>query len=282
MSKSTKPHFAQDATPVIIAGAPRSGTTFLTTLLNSHPQVMITNELRFWSFANDIRRRTREPSELLPEHPLREPLRDFMLKAYAKQFQNFYKNHVNIDNLGCSSNGGDSVDPIIRAYGDKNPGYADTHSPDCLNFISKSLPRAKFLHVVRDPRSCVASYLRIPVYSNEIDRCINVWKRHTESMLMLEDKLGPERVLRFRYEDLVKEGSENVFKMIEKHINVDAAQEPLTFLKRERNSPTPYRAPTTPNDKLGRTTFKDRLTAEQIRQINDACGHLIDLEHPGS
>jgi hypothetical protein len=264
------------ATPVIIAGAPRSGTTLLTAALNSHPQVLITNELRAWNVFNDIRRRTKTPSEILPKHPLRDPFRKALMHALVQTFRDFYTTQVTKERLGCPAETGDSVAREIRAYGDKNPGYADTHSPDCLPFIAHWLPDAKFIHIHRDPRSCVASYKAIPVYSNEISRCIDTWRRHASSMAALRDTLGPERVLEFAYEEFVGPKGGALFERIEDHIGVEHAREPQAFLTRERTAPIPYRSPTTPHERLGRTTYRDRLKPKEIAEIETACAELME------
>lgn len=266
---------APDATPVFIAGAPRSGTTLLSAALNSHPQVLITNELRPFMLFNDVRYRTRVPNELMPRHPLRDQFRDGLHKAQADYVRRFYAETVTKDTLGCPAEAGPSVRRVIKAFGDKNPGYADTHSPDCLIFIAESMPDARFIHIHRDPRACVASYKSIDVYSNELDRCINIWLRHTSSMFGLGKKIGGERVLHIRYEDFVTERGDGMFRDIERHIGVDEAKEPVMFLRRERNNHIPYRSPTTPHDQLGRPAWKHRLTQDEIDKILEACGEYF-------
>ena len=268
--------YAEHATPVIIAGAPRSGTTFLTTSLNSHPQIVITNELRAWTVFNDVRRRTNKPNQLLPKHPARDLFRDALLENFADFFRNFYASSIDKTNVGCPTKQGDSVEPMIRAYGDKNPGYADANSQGCLDFIAEALPDARFLHIHRDPRSCVASYRDIEVYSDEIERRVDTWNRHAGTMAALRDRLGPERVLEFAYESYVTEEGDQLFRMIEDHLGVDHASEPLSFLARERAEPIPYRSPTTPKERLGRATFNERLDREEIARVEHACAALME------
>ena len=265
-----------DATPVIIAGAPRSGTTFLTTALNTHPQVMITNELRAWIVFNDLRRRTEQPSEALPEHPMRAQFREALMRDCRNTFVNFYTNEVTRDTLGCPAPhyAAPSVKPVIKAFGDKNPSYADTHSKGCLDFIARSMKNAKFIHIHRDPRSCAASYKDVPIYANTADRWINIWTRHTQSMVKLHNSLGPDRVLQFAYEDFVTEKGETIFRRIEEFIGVDPAEEPIEFLRRERELPTPYRSPTTKTEELGRSTWRERLSEIEIAQIERDCATL--------
>lgn len=269
------------ATPVIIAGAPRSGTTFLTTALNSHPQVMITNELRAWIVFNDLRNRTKNLNEALPEHPMRDEFRKALLQNCRETFINFYRNKITRDTLGCPAPAYErpSVEPIIKAFGDKNPSYADTHSEGCLDFIANSMKNCKFIHIHRDPRSCAASYKEVPIYAKEVDRWINIWKRHTQSMVDIHERLGDERVLQFAYEDFVTEKGDAIFQRIEAFIGVDHAEEPFEFLRRERTAPTPYRTPATPAKYLGKTTYRDRLSPSEVSRIDEQCSALEDLLH---
>ena len=40
--------------PVIVFGAPRSGTTYLAEILNQHPEVAISNEIRLMVWAHNV------------------------------------------------------------------------------------------------------------------------------------------------------------------------------------------------------------------------------------
>jgi len=259
-------------TPLIIAGAPRSGTTFFTTALNAHPQVRVSNELRLWSLFNDIRRRTEAPSELLPEHPLRDRFRTQLLEQFATLFRDFYETQADEALLGCPSASDGSP---LKVIGDKNPGYADSHSKGCLEFIAEALPNAKFIHVHRDPRSCVASYNRIENFSFEIERGARIWGRHVSNMLAFEKALGPERVIRVRYEDWVTPQSSAIMRGIERFLSLPRTEHVEAFLARERETPTPYRAPATATEKLGRTTFSEVFERDQILRIEEACAEWM-------
>ncbi len=258
--------------PLIIAGAPRSGTTFFTTALNAHPQVRVSNELRLWSAFNDLRRRTETPNESLPEHPLRAAFRARMLESLAELFRNFYENEAGDDQMGCP---GFSDGSPLRVIGDKNPAYADSHNPRCLEFIAEMLPDAKFIHVHRDPRSCVASYNRIENFAFEVERGAKIWNRHVGNMLAFEEAAGAGRVMRVRYEDWVTPQSSAIMRQIEAFLDLPRTDHVETFLARERETPTPYRSPATATEKLGRTTFSEVFQSEQIRIIEGATAELM-------
>ena len=263
--------FSKNACPVIMAGAPRSGTTFLTTSLNVHPQVVITNELRAWSAFGDLQRRTDKPNQILPEHPLRDDFKSFMEEGFGSVFKNFYKSLNYNSEIGCARSTKRSKLNEIRAFGDKNPGYADANQPGCLDLIVRAMPDVKFLHIHRDPRSCVASYVQTDVYSNDLDKCIDIWLRHISSMALLRDKLGSDRVLDISYEQYVTRAGEALFRRIESFLSLDKADEPISFLERERREPIPYRSPVTPLKDLGKTTFESILSKGEIEKIEEKC-----------
>lgn len=68
--------------PIVILGAPRSGTTLLSQLLKHHPQLYLANEPRIlWKYGNDAR------SDLLrPEHAT-PAVRDEIRKRFAARVQ---------------------------------------------------------------------------------------------------------------------------------------------------------------------------------------------------
>jgi hypothetical protein len=263
--------FFDSACPVIIAGAPRSGTTFLTTTLNMHPQILITNELRAWSAFGDFQRRTSQPNQILPEHPLRDEFKSFMEAGFGNIFREFYRTLNYEADVGCARPSKHSKSNVIRAFGDKNPGYADANQPGCLDLIVRSMPDVKFIHIHRDPRSCVASYMQTAVYSSELERCIDIWLRHVMSMANLRDKLGSDRVLDISYEQFVTRAGEALFRRMESFLSLDQAASPIEFLERERKAPIPYRSPVTPLELLGQTNYTDNLNAREIEAIESRC-----------
>lgn len=273
---SDLPEFHDDARPLIVTGAPRSGTTFLTVAMNQHPQILLTNELRPWTFINHVRLRSKQPSELLPEHPLRDRFQGLLMGNLYRFVDRFYRTKIPRSELFAGNTEKASVPPVIRAYGDKNPSYADPKEVWCAEMIAKHWPGVRFVHIHRDPRSCAASYKAVKVYSDQIERGTNIWTRHLTTMTKLSEKLGPERIMHIRYEDLVTEAGLDIFRKLEDFLELDHAKEPIRFLEREMKSRTPYRAPTTPGDLLGQTSFDQRLTPQDIGYVEYACRELME------
>ncbi len=262
-------------TPLFIIGAPRSGSTFFTTAINRHPQIYVTNELRAWNVIANIADRLSKPSEMLPDHPLRDNYANSVVRALVQNLRDFYNININKTNLGCPVLPDQHYYRRVSIFGDKNPGYADENNKGCLELMVDALPDAKFVHVYRDPRSCIASYLRLPVYSDDIDTTIKNWLRHTGPAVALGERLPGNRFMSVRYEDFVSKKGLKIADRLVEFLHVDARPEIRDFLEAERLQRTPYRAPVTPLLKLGTTSYEEHLSSEQIKLIQEKCGPLM-------
>lgn len=261
--------------PLFIFGAPRSGTTFFTTAINQHPNVCVTNELRAWTFINQSYNRLQSPTEVLPGHTLRDAYRGGMIDALIDHLRDFYETKVDKADLDCPVPSSPNSDAEIRVWGDKNPGYADANNKNCLDNMSSLMPDAKFIHIHRDPRSCIASYLNVAVYPDDIEKAINIWKRHVATAQEFVDRIGPTRAMSIRYEQLVTEEGLGVASDVIDFLDLPASTSLQDFLNLERADPTPYRSPITPKQRLGKNGFACHLSPEQISIIDKNCEALM-------
>ena len=81
--------------------------------------------------------------------------------------------------------------------GDKNPRYALF-----VPTLAGLFPRARFLHVVRDYRDNVLSYLNVPFDASSVPVLAERWRLYNEAVLPTA-AATPDRFLRVRFEDLV-------------------------------------------------------------------------------
>lgn len=263
--------------PLFIIGAPRSGTTFFTTAVNHHPKVLVTNELRAWNIIVQTSNRLARPSEVLPMHPVRDAYAKSVVSAMVDNLRGFYAEEVNKTNLACPTVQEPNGKNEILVFGDKNPGYADAHNVGCLDLMGASMPDSVFIHVHRDPRACVSSYLRVNVYPDDIDKAINIWLRHVETAIAFAADIGSGRVLDIRYEDIVSGGTavEPVVR-VGKLLGLEDVDPIISFLRGEEQNRTPYRSPATPVGQLGQSTFSDVLDDEQIEKVERRCAPLME------
>lgn len=141
--------------PIFLIGAPRSGSTFLTAVLNSHPAVHVTNEARIF---------------VLLQHVLGHLVHDRrMVEArYAADFSAVLLGHMRsvADGLYLSQAVREGKDARgLRWLGEKYPHYADPYenggvNAGCMQLIDRVYPDAHYIHIHRHPFQSVASITR--------------------------------------------------------------------------------------------------------------------------
>lgn len=125
---------------VFVGGPPRSGTTLVQNVLDSHPEILGTPELLHF------------PDVL--------KLRALFLGSVRRGFLEFFCESEDVD---CAAYAfiDRMLGPVIeessaRYISEKTPGNALVFGQ-----ISELLPRARFIFVIRDPRAIVSSMMRI-------------------------------------------------------------------------------------------------------------------------
>jgi len=111
--------------PIVILGAPRTGTTLLSSLLSHHPDLYFAPEPRIlWKYGNDRK------SDVLQAGDARPDVRDHIRREFAKQ---------------------------IRAAGKKRLLEKTPSNSLRVEFVDRVLPDCYFVHVMRDGLQSVLS-----------------------------------------------------------------------------------------------------------------------------
>jgi hypothetical protein len=178
----------QATAPIIVFGAPRSGTTYLNRILNEHPDVNITEESRVfvWMYRSLMVLPRRE--EALCAH--REQFLEHLRSQLPEVVRSFYR----------------ELDPAARHWGDKNPHYASERNAGCLDTIAEVFPDARFVHIIRDGRDVVNSLLR--KRWADFEDAHQTWKQHVRIGCDFGRVQPPGSYCEIRYEDLVSDDLE--------------------------------------------------------------------------
>lgn len=189
--------------PVFIGGCDRSGTTLLGSLLGGMRGCVVVPEAQFvtecWhAVCRKAGWRTQELSELIGQH--------WRFRLWKMDLQGFES-----DAPGNSEAYADVIRRIVAAYvvrnGQDPSGLWVDHTPSSLRYamtLNTLFPAAKFVHIVRDGRAVAASVLKLDWGPNTIVRATRWWMEKLSHGLAAEAALGPERVIRLRFEDLVR------------------------------------------------------------------------------
>ena len=212
----------QHDAPVIIYGAPRSGTTYVKTILNQHPGVLITHETRVFAWLEEAwRKLPRDPRLVFGR---REEFVEHLSRELPGVIRSFYR----------------SLRPT-RFWGDKNPHYASNENKESLQTIAELFPGARFVHVLRDGRDVVASLLRRGWAS--FDGAHEAWHTHAENGRVFGQTLPPGQYFELRYEELVRD-DEAMARRLFDFLEIPMHPKVLAFCRSQREARTPVSGPT--------------------------------------
>ena len=280
-----------------VVGVGRSGTTLLRMMLDAHPQlamppethfanplIQASGKLRFSPAAaarvivKDERRRWKdfglEESDLIARFEAIEP---FNTSDALRAFYELY----------AAKHG-------KPRWGDKTPDYIRK-----MKKLQKTLPEARFIHVIRDGRDAglsqnarIAKRGKSPIPAREMARR---WrKKITKSQLDAQDV---EHYLEIRYEDLIDD-TEQVLRRICAHVELDFDPAMLSYHERagerlqemagalpakkgrperEAGERVAAHAMTTkPPDAERVAVWKREMSAEENAEFEEMAGYLLD------
>jgi hypothetical protein len=198
--------YVQDTNrPLIIGACPRSGTTLLRTMLDSHPEMGVPRETRFVFEAWERRRQFGD----LTVRQNRRKLAHWIFRRRRTRWR-----VLDVDReeaikrlIDAPPTLGSLLATCFVMYsekhgkarwGDKRPTYVTR-----MRAIWDLFPNAQFINVVRDPRACVASMRKLGWYFGDVAPAAELWERCIKSANSWSRKLAADQLLEVKYEDIV-------------------------------------------------------------------------------
>lgn len=176
------------APPIFVIGSPRSGTTLLRLILDSHPTISCGEETHFLRHLEAIVGR---------DWPLVQTYglgRDWWLARIRALYTDF------------------QAEVLTRSgkarWAEKDPTYT-LHLP----FIEQLFPDALYVHLLRDGHDVVASFRDRWGYASAARAARTEWARYVDAARVLGDRLPAERFLELRYEALVAQPEEQAERL---------------------------------------------------------------------
>ncbi|MFO1067129.1 MAG: sulfotransferase [Geminicoccaceae bacterium] len=197
-----------DVSPVFVVGAPRSGTTMVQRMLDAHPRLAIFDEVTYFE---GILKMTGVVPDLAVPGAI-----DRFFEALPRLEQYPYWN--NIDDLlvavraALEASDQPSYPLVYRTFmeayarrcgkarfGDKSPANV-RH----LDATLAMFPKARIIHVVRDPRGAVASRRNTEWSSDEVLSTAAKWRLDVEAARRFAASAPAGVITEVRYEDMVR------------------------------------------------------------------------------
>lgn len=172
--------------PIFILGVQRSGTTLLTYMLDSHPNIAIGRETTVMSAMHrlygDFGKSDNPAEKLWTDWYERYGLNRAEFSVYVRNFlQTFFDDYA-------KKNG-------KSRWGEKTPTHIHYAS-----LIYDIFPEAQVIHIVRDPRAVCASRQG---WRGSIEGFAKEWEDGNLGLLEFSKQLTSDQYYRIRYEDLV-------------------------------------------------------------------------------
>jgi hypothetical protein len=170
----------EGAPPIFVIGSPRSGTTLLRLILDSHPRISCGEETHF---LRDLEAIVGRNWPLVATYGLD---REWWLEHIRALYADF------------------QTEVLARSgkarWAEKDPTYT-LHLP----FIEELFPHAVYVHLLRDGHDVVASFRDRWGYKSAARAARTEWARYVQAARALQARLPEQRFLELRYEQLVAE-----------------------------------------------------------------------------
>jgi len=255
-------------TPVFVVSGPRSGSTLVTALLDSHPRIAMTNEAAWVTFLRKAFLLASTPSsqEAADDEGFRTP--GLLPERYAENFAYSFLSVVRpfVDEFYRRVTGGGDYD----FYGDKILSHND------LAFAVRHFPEAVMIQLVRDPRDVVASTFAFQkehpaswLESQFMTRVDHMERFLRDSHAQLENRDS----FFLRYEDLVADVEGKTAEMFAS-LGLEVTDEVLGYQRdAARRLFDSHGTSKSPAASIGR--WKNDFTPEQQQLANDKLGDQL-------
>jgi len=178
-----------DRPPIFVVGCQRSGTTLVRLMLDSHRNISCGPETRFLA---DLAQITTTNWKRLSHFGFDK---EYWHRSIADFFATIQRDYA-------TSRG-------KARWADKTPRYAQS-----LEFIDELFPDCQVVHVVRDGRDVVASHRHRFGYMAAV-KAAEKWPRYIRTARKAGSRLGPDRYVELRYEELVADPKSTMKGLLE-------------------------------------------------------------------
>jgi hypothetical protein len=190
--------------PVLVLGVRRSGTTLLRVMLDRHSELAVPDESYFVPQLADRHLRHVDPDEFVDDLRRIDTLAEWDVSLEKVRARLTHRMPI-----------GTAIATVYAVYaeergkgrwGDKTPMYMQN-----LRLLERLFPDALFVHLIRDGRDAAMSFLSMPkglmtetwMQPRDVAGFADQWRAEVKAAQRLGRRVGDDRYLEVRYEDLV-------------------------------------------------------------------------------
>lgn len=233
--------------PVFLVGAERSGTTLLRLMLDSHPEITFTEE---FEYAVEY-----VPAEGWPD------LAEYVEKLEVNRVFQLHDLEIDPDV--------DYPELVSSFLGQQIEASSTVHGATIHFSIDKILriwPKARFIHIVRDPRDVARSAVAMS-WGGTVWGGVRKWMQAQDEWQTIKSQISSDRYIDVAFHDLVNDYLA-VLERICEFMSLDYTDEMLSYADR-----TDYKLPSP----SGTTSaWKDSLSERQIRLVEARIGDRLE------
>lgn len=194
----------EDRRPFFIFGCPRSGTSLLSRMLDSHPNLAIPYESHFYDGLYPVVRRYGDLDDRRTRTLVTEILRSEFLKTWAP-LPSLTETLAAITRPGFDG----VVEGLLRAWslrrGKSRWGEKTPQHTLCWRTILAGFPNLQVIHLIRDGRDVALSYKAAFFGPKHVYHLAARWGQYLAAAEESQAVLGEAGFLPVRYEDLIAE-----------------------------------------------------------------------------
>lgn len=277
--------------PVFVGACPRSGTTMLRTMLNTHPSLAMPRETRFLL---EMYKGRKKFGDLRVEANQRKAA-EFIVKRKESWFGRFGVDEaLAMDRLmKAPPTLGSIIGSAFMLYAEAQgkPRWGDKR-PTLIMYetgVFDMFPDAQFVNLVRDPRGAVASMKKLGWYDGNVGPSVELWLRCVRHANRAADRYRSDQFFELRYENLIAD-PEKALTDICRFYEVDESAVPV-MLRFHDNVDEPeskyHNRLTQPVNTATVASWEHVLSPEEVTFIESKCKKLMErygyeLRKPGA
>jgi Sulfotransferase family len=256
--------------PIYVIGVGRSGTTLLRLMLDGHSRIAIPGEAP-WVTAPPARLTSGDNLDAIITHTRFPEWRldpAYVRASVARRSPSGWPDTVAAVFAAYAEQQGK------RRWGDKTPTHID-HLP----VLARWFPRAQFVHLVRDGRAVAASLAEQPWGPRNAMAAAFYWRKAVGRARRIGVRLGMQRYLELRLEDLVADAPAQLRKVcafLGEEYEPGMLEYHNRFARRGRSAPPghePLALPPTP----GLRDWRATLGSHEQRAVESICRPALRL-----